>query len=65
VENPPLGSSGIRITFPVEFMLEGFRPGRLVRVRHGSWPDKVELPASEVNRSDNGPDVFQPKKVPK
>jgi hypothetical protein len=66
VENPPLGSSGLRITFPVEFLIEGLRPGRMVRIRHGSWPDKVELPASETDNSasGNGPDVFQPKKVP-
>lgn len=63
VENPPHGSSGIRVTFAVDFLREGFRPGHIVRVRHGSWPDKVELPVSEriTDTSQRTPDTFQPK----
>ena len=36
---PPVGSSGIRIRFEVPLVLEGFRPGLIVRVRPQSWPN--------------------------
>ncbi|MEM7011268.1 MAG: hypothetical protein AAF585_07270, partial [Verrucomicrobiota bacterium] len=32
-ESPSLGSSGIQIQFEVNLVLEGFRPGRVVRIR--------------------------------
>ena len=37
-ENIPMGSSGIQIRFKVKPMLEGFRPGRIIRIRPMSWP---------------------------
>ena len=42
----PLGSSGIQITFDVPLILEGFRPGRIVRVRPHNWPN-VKPPYEE------------------
>ncbi len=44
-KNPPLGSSGIQIRLRVPQMLEGFRPGRIVRLK-GPWI-YVLLPADE------------------
>ena len=44
-ENPPLGSSGIQIQFKISQMLEGFRQGRIVRLK-GPWT-YVLLPADE------------------
>ena len=35
----PLGSSGIQIRMKVDLVLEGFRPGRIVRIRPMNWPD--------------------------
>jgi len=34
----PLGSSGIQIRFETDQIIEGIRPGRVVRVRPTSWP---------------------------
>ena len=41
VENPPLGSSGIELDITTPLLLEGFRPGRFVRVgsASGAWPN--------------------------
>ncbi|OUT61514.1 MAG: hypothetical protein CBB71_04080 [Rhodopirellula sp. TMED11] len=49
---PVLGNSGIQITFEVPLILEGFRPGRLVRVRPQNWPN-VKPPVEERVRSIN------------
>ena len=35
----PLGSSGIQIRMKVDLVVEGFRPGRIVRIRPMNWPD--------------------------
>ncbi|MFM7102160.1 MAG: hypothetical protein ACKO3N_13425 [Verrucomicrobiota bacterium] len=35
----PAGSSGIQIRMKVDLVVEGFRPGRIVRVRPMNWPD--------------------------
>ncbi len=43
---PPLGSSGIQIRFETDLIIEGIRPGRVVRVRPSSWP-QVNLPREE------------------
>jgi len=45
-DNVPLGSSGIQIRFKTDLIIEGIRPGRIVRVRPNSWP-KVNLPREE------------------
>ena len=56
------GSSGIRLKFQVPLALEGFRPGRTVRIRPHSWP-KVKPPVEElVNSLEDrwpSPDVFK------
>ncbi len=43
---PPLGSSGIQIHFETDLIIEGLRPGRIVRVRPESWP-KTQIPREE------------------
>jgi hypothetical protein len=43
---PPLGSSGIQIRFETDLIIEGIRPGRVVRVRPMSWP-QVDVPREE------------------
>ena len=43
---PPLGSSGIQIRFETDLIIEGLRPGRVVRVRSGKWP-LVQVPREE------------------
>lgn len=42
----PLGSSGIQIRMDIDLITEGFRPGRVVRVRPNLWPD-VDVPRDE------------------
>lgn len=44
------GSSGIQITFETELVLEGFRPGRTVKIRPQQWP-KVKPPYEELIKS--------------
>lgn len=49
IKNPaaaPLGSSGIQIKFETDLIIEGIRPGRVVRVRPGEWP-RVQVPREE------------------
>ena len=54
----PLGSSGIRIRFETDLIIEGIRPGRIVRVQPGGWP-VVNLPREEyVGDSSNPEDRF-------
>ena len=45
-EQPPLGSSGFQIRFETDLIIEGIRPGRVVRVRPGNWPH-LNLPREE------------------
>ncbi len=42
----PLGSSGIQIRFETDLIIEGIRPGRVVRIRPSDWP-LVNLPREE------------------
>lgn len=42
----PLGSSGIQIQFETDLIIEGIRPGRVVRIRPGNWP-LVNVPREE------------------
>jgi len=42
----PLGSSGLQIHFETDLIIEGIRPGRVVRVRPSSWPH-VDVPREE------------------
>ncbi|MCC9609408.1 hypothetical protein LOC68_05360 [Blastopirellula sp. JC732] len=61
-ENPPLGSSGIQIQFEVPLILEGFRPGRVARIRPQNWPN-VKPPMEECVRNQDdrwpSPEIFQ------
>jgi len=50
--NPPMGSSGIQIKFETDLIIEGIRPGRVVRVRPNNWP-LVELPREEYLEDGN------------
>ena len=45
-DKPPTGSSGIQIKFDTDLIIEGIRPGRVVRVRSGNWP-MVNVPREE------------------
>lgn len=42
----PVGSSGIQIRFETDLIIEGLRPGRVVRTRPASWP-QVDVPREE------------------
>ena len=42
----PLGSSGIQVRFKTDLILEGIRPGRVIRISPGSWP-QVQIPREE------------------
>ena len=42
----PVGSSGIQIRFETDLIIEGIRPGRVVRVRLASWP-QTDVPREE------------------
>jgi hypothetical protein len=42
----PLGSSGIQVRFETDLIIEGIRPGRVVRIRPGNWP-QVQVPREE------------------
>ena len=60
----PLGSSGIRIRFETDLIIEGLRPGRVVRVRPDNWP-LVQVPREEYLNDGNsieerfpGPGIF-------
>jgi hypothetical protein len=44
--NAPLGSSGIQISFETDLIIEGIRPGRIVRICPAGWP-KVDVPREE------------------
>lgn len=48
----PSGSSGIQVRMKVDLVLEGFRPGRIVRIRPLSWPDD-SVPREEYTGSSN------------
>jgi len=43
---PPLGSSGIQVRIATDLIIEGIRPGRIIRVCPASWP-QVNLPREE------------------
>ncbi len=54
----PLGSSGIQIQFETDLIIEGIRPGRVVRLRAAGWP-QVLVPREEyVGDSSNADDRF-------
>ncbi len=53
----PLGSSGIQISFETDLIIEGIRPGRVVRVRPASWP-QVDVPREEYLNDGSVEDRF-------
>ena len=54
----PLGSSGIQVRMKMDLVLEGFRPGKIVRIRPMNWP-KVNVPREEwIGMSFNIEDRF-------
>lgn len=50
ISEPPFGHSGITIRVQVDELLEGYRPGRIVRVRPNDFP-AAKLPPEERIRS--------------
>lgn len=60
----PLGSSGIRIRFETDLIIEGLRPGRVARVHLDNWP-LVQVPreeylndATSIEERFPGPGIF-------
>ena len=53
----PLGSSGIQIRFETDLIIEGIRPGRVVRVSPASWP-QVDVPREEFLGDGSHEDRF-------
>ncbi|TWU03529.1 hypothetical protein [Neorhodopirellula pilleata] len=53
----PLGSSGIQIHIETDLIIEGIRPGRVVRIRPESWP-KTQIPREEYLLENNPEDRF-------
>ena len=61
----PLGSSGIQLSLETNLVTEGFRPGKVIRIRPESWP-LLEVPREEyIHHTQDGiekrfptPDIF-------
>ncbi|MBI1347199.1 hypothetical protein GC163_13025 [bacterium] len=51
----PQGSSGIQVRFETDLIIEGIRPGRVVRIRPGSWPE-LTIPRDEYLNDGNNPE---------
>jgi len=58
----PLGSSGIQIRMKVGQIIEGIRPGRIVRIRPMNWPDdtvpREEYTEGHPDERFPSPDIF-------
>ena len=58
----PLGSSGIQIRIKVDQIIEGIRPGRIVRIRPMNWPDdavpREEYTEGHLEERFPSPDIF-------
>lgn len=58
----PLGSSGIPVRIKVDLVLDGFRPGKIVRIRPMNWPaDAVPREEYTGGREEErfpSPDIF-------
>ena len=60
------GSSGIQVSLETDLVTEGFRPGKVIRIRPESWP-LLEVPREEyIHHTRDGidirfptPDIFQ------
>ena len=55
----PLGSSGIQVRFETDLIIEGIRPGRVVRVRPSNWPE-LTVPREEYLSDGNSAEVRFP-----
>jgi len=61
----PLGSSGIQLSLETNLVTEGFRPGKVIRIRPATWP-VLEVPREEyIHHTRDGiekrfptPDIF-------
>jgi len=53
----PLGSSGIQIRFETDLIIEGIRPGRVIRIRPGNWP-QVQIPREEYLNNSSPEERF-------
>jgi hypothetical protein len=58
----PLGSSGIQIQIKVTQIIEGIRPGKIVRIRPMNWPDdavpREEYTEGYLEERFPSPDIF-------
>lgn len=54
----PMGSSGIQIRFETDLIIEGIRPGRVVRVRPGNWPELMISREEYLNDGNSPEDRF-------
>ena len=60
-----LGSSGIQLSLETNLVTEGFRPGKVIRIRPANWP-VLEVPREEyIQQTRDGiekrfptPDIF-------
>ena len=52
IENPPLGSSGIQLRLKFTELLEGYRPGRIIRLKCDSWLFITVPPEERVKSLD-------------
>ncbi|QDU28211.1 hypothetical protein ETAA8_33110 [Anatilimnocola aggregata] len=50
IPNPPPGSSGLQLRVQIDELLEGYRPGRIIRFRPNGFPS-VKLPPEERVKS--------------
>ncbi len=56
----PLGSSGIQLSLETNLVTEGFRPGKIIRIRPESWPI-LEVPREEyIHHTRDGIDIRFP-----
>jgi len=61
----PLGSSGVQLSLETDLVTEGFRPGKVIRIRPESWP-LLEVPWEEyihhrgnvIEKRFPTPDIF-------
>ena len=60
----PLGSSGIQIQIKVTQIMEGVRPGRIIRIRPMSWPDDA-VPREEYTEGHLDERFPSPDTMPK
>ena len=60
----PLGSSGIQIQIQVTQIIEGARPGRIIRIRPMNWPDDA-VPREEYTEGHHDERFPSPDTMPK